>query len=267
MFSSLTSLLFAVAEPAVIRREYGTRLGRLTTPSASPVIVVLTSLSGVLFGDPNSPEDNKDLTVLVVLDHHIEDNLLALWPVPLSPITPSQEDNVLLYWRAGLENINHSMSIHGIIPKSAIIGSAFDYALYTFEETDDTSATASSPTSSSPSSNTSPVIGPAKKKKLAGPVAGGVVGGLLLHSILAFLAYFSRRRQSNTRAFTGGGDDQTEKPDTAPQPLSRNSAPTTELTYEPWAPELDSSAITTLPSGETRLCLSNQLISPALLAW
>ncbi|KAF7336100.1 hypothetical protein MVEN_02157000 [Mycena venus] len=138
--------------------------------------------------------------------------------------------NVLMYSKSGLDNTTHTLTIG---PSDFTQFFLFDYATYTYEETD---------TSASPAAATSTPDNNLKKEpNLIWPIAGGVIGAIFVFSTLMILIHQFRSRSAVSRRRSA-------------QMTQLNS--TDELTLEP------RSEITVLPSGETQLSLVFQPVPP-----
>ncbi|KAF7360809.1 hypothetical protein MVEN_00812900 [Mycena venus] len=130
--------------------------------------------------------------------------------------------NVLMYSKSGLKNTTHTLTIG---PSDVTQFFLFDYATYTYEETD---------TSASPAAATSTPDNNLKKEpNLIWPIAGGVIGAIFVFSTLMILIHQFRSRSAVSR---------------------RRSAQMTQLN--------STDELTPEPRGETQLSLAFQPVPP-----
>ncbi|KAJ7752961.1 Hsp70 protein-domain-containing protein [Mycena metata] len=190
-----------------------------------------------------------DLNINVTLDGGPPEDIPV--PSPLKVVS-----NCSLYFKTGLENVNHTLTLAAITAGEGVKW-AFDFAIYTHEDPDFVSPT-SSTTSSSPGS---------KKRKLAGPIAGGIIGGLILCAVLAFLLCHARRpgHQSYTTAPVDGLEKQTPPSSSQSLPTGGFSESAGPALPHEWTPAPDRVLPSVHPTnGKTQLSLAEGGFTPAV---
>ncbi|KAL0062693.1 hypothetical protein AAF712_010457 [Marasmius tenuissimus] len=159
------------------------------------------------------------------------------WDEP--PDKKGAEYNVEVFRKEGLENWLHTLNVEtGTYPYDVYV--AFDYAMYTVEEPDETTSdNRNGSTAALPSRSSESNLGSPSKGASTGAIIGGVIGGLaLIAGALLVLFVFRRKRRDDVAKHSDGSDKHTipfmgrpttpelHQTDNTPEPRSTGSIST-----------------------------------------